>query len=549
MIIKNNISNNLILSILTVAFLSIPFFQFFCGWIILFAFVPYLILMNNILLSNEKRKAGKFFGYSFFIFLLWNTITTWWVSLATIAGGLAAIILYSLFMATTMLISFHIAKRNSLIITYISFVANWISYEYIFMNSDINWPWLILGNAFANNVELIQWYEFIGHIGGTLWIFIINIAIFELLKKITYKVTKKQIIYNSLLISIFFLVPVTYSLIRYYTYQDEGYEVDVVVIQPNIDPYGEKFDNLSIDKQIAVILKLAESKADVNVDYFIAPETAIPNYMWEHEFNEEPSVEYFRQFIAKYPQAEFIIGANTRTYYPFGIDKTTTARRFSKNEDYYDIHNTSLQIDTSKLIETYHKSKLVPGAEIMPFPKVLSFLQDIFFDLGGMTGTNAGQENREVFKNIHNNTKVAVPICYESVFGDFMRKFSNNGANFIAIITNDGWWGDTPGYKQHSSFARLRAIEARKSIARSANTGISSFIDQRGDVLSKLDWDREDALRLKIKVNDKITFYAKNGDFIAKIALIISPIIIIFTIFLSIMRKLKQRKSKSQIKK
>lgn len=546
MLIRNTTVNNIFLSFLTVIFLSAPFFQLHCSWTALIAFLPYLILMNNILKSDKKSKARIFFAYSLLIFSSWNIITTWWVSLATVVGAVAAIVFYTLFMSLTMLISFHIAKRNHIVIAYISFIVNWLSFEYILMNSQLPWPWLVLGNSFANSVEIIQWYEFVGHLGGSFWILLVNILCFEVIRTIVNKKGRKQIILTSSFLVFFVIAPITYSLVRYNSYTDKGYDVDVVVVQPNIDPYHEKFDGLSIKEQIDIILNVAEKNADNKVDYFIAPETAIPNYMWENDFNGEKSIKLFRNFMQKYPQAEFITGASTRTFYSNGIGKTETSRRIGDSEDFYDVHNTSLQIDTSMSISTYHKSKLVPGAESMPFPHLLQYLQDLLFDLGGMVGTNAGQEEREVFKNINNDTKVAVPICYESVFGEFVGEFSANGANFIAIITNDGWWGNTPGYVQHNSFARIRAIESRKSIARSANTGISSFINQRGDVISYLGWEKRDALRSKIKANDTVTFYAKNGDFIAKFSIIIAAGIILFTIISTIIMAKKKKKLKGK---
>src|SRR5207247_2436074 len=109
-------------------------------------------------------------------------------------------------------------------------------------------------------------------------------------------------------------------------------------------------------------------------------------------------------------------------------------------------------------------------------------------DLGGTSGSLGMQKERTVFKtqSTINNPQSAIfiapAICYESIYGDFLSAYIRNGAEFIAVITNDGWWGDTPGYIQHENYARLAAIEFRRDIARSANTGISCFINQKGDI-------------------------------------------------------------------
>ena len=110
-------------------------------------------------------------------------------------------------------------------------------------------------------------------------------------------------------------------------------------------------------------------------------------------------------------------------------------------------------------------------------------------------------------------------ICYESIYGAYVSQYVRNGAQFLCVITNDGWWGDTPGYRQHFSYARLRAVENRRSIARSANTGISGFIDPRGDVMQSLGWDKRGALHADIPLNDRTTFYTRHGDYICSLAI------------------------------
>lgn len=87
----------------------------------------------------------------------------------------------------------------------------------------------------------------------------------------------------------------------------------------------------------------------------------------------------------------------------------------------------------------------------------------------------------------------------------------------MCIISNDGWWRDTPGYRYLFAYSRLRAVETRRSIARSANTGISGFIDQRGDVSGKLGWDVRDTSTRSLATNDRMTFYTRYGDLIGRI--------------------------------
>src|SRR5258706_1529504 len=148
----------------------------------------------------------------------------------------------------------------------------------------------------------------------------------------------------------------------------------------------------------------------------------------------------------------------------------------------------------------------------MPYPSVFGFLDKYSIDMGGMSGSLGTQDDRNVFA--HGNYKAAPVICYESIFGDFLSGYVRNGAEMIFIITNDGWWGNSPGYKQHAAYGRLRAVEFRRSIARSANTGISCFINQRGDVEQATPWWTEEVIKARLNKNDALTFYAKHGDYI-----------------------------------
>ena len=111
------------------------------------------------------------------------------------------------------------------------------------------------------------------------------------------------------------------------------------------------------------------------------------------------------------------------------------------------------------------------------------WLSVFVIDLGGSAGGLGSQPERTVFQVAEVPAlRVAPVICYESVYGDFVGEYVANGATLIGIITNDGWWSDSPGHSQHLQYATLRAIETRRDVARSANTGISAFINQKGEI-------------------------------------------------------------------
>jgi apolipoprotein N-acyltransferase len=204
---------------------------------------------------------------------------------------------------------------------------------------------------------------------------------------------------------------------------------------------------------------------------------------------------------------------------------------------YYDSYNTALNIDTSKNVEIYHKSQLVIGVEKIPYPVVFGLFEKFSLDLGGTVGSLGTQEERSVFTHRKKNIKIAPVICFESLFGEFVSKYIQNGANLIFVITNDGWWDDTPGYRQHKSYSSLRAIETRRSIARSANTGTSCFVNQRGEISQPTQWWKEAVIRGNINANDKITFYVKFGDYIGRITSFISVLLILWFFAVKLQKK------------
>src|SRR5690606_562236 len=186
---------------------------------------------------------------------------------------------------------------------------------------------------------------------------------------------------------------------------------------------------------------------------------------------------------------------------------------------FYDSFNAGVLVDGSSKLQFYHKSKLVPGAELMPFGKALSLLKPFFAHFGGTTGGYGSQDKPSVFYSA-SGIGAAPVICYESIWGNYVAEYVKMGAQFIAVITNDGWWGDTSGKDQHLQYAKLRAIENRRWVVRSANTGISAFINQRGDIVQKSSWWVPTALSQEINLNENLTFYTRSGDLIVYICLL-----------------------------
>ena len=488
--------------------------------LIFLAFVPLLSIEETLFQTRGSYNNLKLFAYAYLSFFIWNIGTTWWVVNASMEGALLAFFANSALMAGTFTF-FHAARKKLPASNSLYYLpVFWLAFEFLHHTWEISWPWLTLGNVFADSVQLIQWYEFTGTSGGSLWILLVNISIFSILRsKIQDKETSVKRQFRFVLLGL--LIPSLISLgLYFYHADDQGAPANIAIIQPNVDPYGEKFDFGTLSDQMERIFKLSHSVVDKNTDWLIGPETALVGSMDESNLTKQPRLLEFKALCDSFPKLNVLIGAETHTIFLPG-QETLTARKATGGEVYYDAYNTAMLIN-SVGIKTYHKSKLVPGVEQMPFPWLFKHIESFAIDLGGTTGTLGTQLERTVLKGLDASQRLAPSVCYESVYGDFMRKYVANGANFIAIITNDGWWGDTPGYKQHLAYARLRAIENRRNVVRAANTGISCFINQRGDISQAQPYWKQAAIKGQIHLNNSRTVFSYTGDLFGRAASVFS---------------------------
>ncbi len=500
--------------------------------LIFLAFVPLLEIENHLAVYKYKAGGKKFFFAIYLAFFFINLTTTWWVYKASLAGAVVMVFANAFLMCIPFLL-FRITKKAAgTSWGYFGLVLYWLAFENIHLSWDLSWPWLTIGNVFATNPEWVQWYSATGVPGGTLWVLLVNILLYfaifhhEALYRGMFR--KVTLTYAMLLI----IIPIVVGYISYYSYDEQGEAHEMVILQPNIDPYTQKFEGSSefipFEQQLDRFLAMSEEKISPETDFLIWPETALDKNIEEARAKNDPIIQRIMAFKDQYPNLTMLTGLVTYTRYVNESDITTSAR-YVENSGYYDVFNSGLFLKEDNELQFYHKSRLVPGVETLPYPQVTRVIQDILFDLGGTSGGYGKQAERTVFAN-RDSVMVAPSICYESIFGDFMSQFVRNGANYIFIITNDGWWGKTPGLQQHLHYARLRAVETRRSIARSANTGISAFINQRGDITARSGSWVPDVLTGSIQANDKLTFYAIYGDFISRTAVWLSVFVFLAAI-------------------
>jgi apolipoprotein N-acyltransferase len=500
----------------------------FTGSCSLLAFVSWIpLLWVEHYISKQNYKGRKVFFHAYWCFLIFNLGSTWWIYFASLEGALMAFICNSLVMAIAFWSYYFVKKRNGIISSSFLLIIFWLGFEYVHLNWELSYPWLNLGNIFSIHPEWVQWYSVTGIEGGSLWVLLVNLFGFWILTKFAFK--GKSVISQWKAIGIYLLAiltPILLSYRIYSSYEEKIDPINITVIQPNVDPYIEKF-NLSLTEQLGKIFDEGDKVTNLDTRLVLAPETALSYGFYESSLPSQNFYRYLIQRKSKWKKAGFYIGASTARF--FETKHSSVSRKLKDGPGYEEYYNTSLYVNPQNQHEFIHKSKLVLGVEKLPFQSYFPWLDQLAINLDGASGTLGIETEPKVYRD--QDLCFAPCICYESIYGEFLGQQCQLGAEFIGIITNDGWWRDTPGYKQHASFARLRAVENRRSVARSANTGISSFINQRGDVLQHSSWWVSDALNQTINKNKELTFYSKHGDYLARLAAVLSLFLFVFSFF------------------
>ncbi|MGC4036720.1 MAG: apolipoprotein N-acyltransferase [Chitinophagaceae bacterium] len=465
-------------------------------------------------IETQVKSRRTFFALTYLTTFTWNVATTWWVWNASEPGAVAAFVANSFLMCFPWL-GFKIAKKwLGEKAGYVSLIAFWLCFEYIHLQDwGLSWPWLTIGNVFASHPQWVQWYEYTGTSGGSLWVMIVNVLLFLHIRNNINRTEAKS--YKNLMAAILILIlPVTISILIPAYKSGPANRKNVLVVQPNIDPY-EKISAGTIEAQLQKLIETSEKEIDQNTALVIWPETAVyvEGGIEETKMKQNFFLNPLWNFLRRHPNITLFTGVES--YREYDNKQTTTAKPLG-NSHFYDGYNGSVLLDSTGALAFYHKSKLVPGVETLPW--FLKFIDSWFEKFGGTTAGYTTQKERTVLNDAKHGYKIAPAICFESIYGEFMTEYVRNGANVICTITNDGWWRNTPGHKQHMNYARLRAIETRTWVARSANTGISCFIDPNGVVIEPRQYNTIAAIKFNIPVsNDKSkTFYVQYGDLISK---------------------------------
>ena len=435
------------------------------SFLIFFAFIPLFYY-----LEFDGKKLLK--SAAIFSFVL-NTIYLHWVTLVTFWGVVGIAVIFSLYFYGVFFITKYLSQSHKTRLPII-FLFAWMSLELFLNFTEFRFPWLSVGYAFSDFPLLIQ----IADIGG---VFLISIFII-LVNIILYGLFKKTHIKKLISLALVFLFWIGYGVFCLFVFPSGEKDLKISVLQPNISNQN-KHRSTYLDTTFAIIDKLAdEAKADGS-ELLILPESVIPKFILKDEFL------YERVFsLAKKYEVDIFLGF---------IDYIPT------NEAYKYTNSAKLISAVNDPKNHYNKNILVPFGERVPLLDMLPFLWSL----------KLGQANWEYGKSIeYYQTKgswFSPLICFEIAFPFQVLKMAKGNLDFLVNITNDAWFGRSIGTTQHAQMAQVRAVEVRKAIFRSANTGYSTIVSPMGKVLKKINLYKQGVVSSKLPTTNKSSYFLK----------------------------------------
>jgi apolipoprotein N-acyltransferase len=528
---KHFISNNkteqrrsrnffILLSLLTGIFISLAFPPSPYGVFACFGLIPLLLLIEYA--SGYARPLR----YTYLTFFIIQVLTVYWMGgfvhgkhpMQMVGGGLL-LFAHPFFFFIPVLGYLVIRRTFGLTPALLALPFIWVGFEYIHSIGDLAFPWHTLGNTQTYDQARIQYIEFTGVYGLSFWIVSLNVIGFILFHKIAlrkWKAISIPSIFTGLSIIILHLIPMIYGSVVLNNQQEFKEFVRIGIIQPDTDPF-EKWES---DRQMILdqLISQSESILPDSPDLIVLPENAVPFYLLL------PQNRYYlwqlREFIDS-AGVPILTGLPHAIFYS-GNEGPATAKVIPETGEKYASFNSAILLSPSgDEYQFYGKIVLVPFVEKIPFSDMFDFAVKIRRNIG-VGGWDVGPDTTIFFFDKYTENEdierinFGTVICYESVYPGFVGHLPRRGADFLLVITNDSWWGRTPGPRQHHQFSILRAIENRRSVARSANGGISSFIDPYGNILYETKLFTRTQVVHEIPIVHDITFYSKHGDVFAK---------------------------------
>jgi len=505
--------------------------------------LPYLIFIGLVpyfFALQQREGLAEINRLTYFTAFFFNIITLYWVGgwlpnsdpFLMIAGTTLFFFNPVVFLIPSTL--YYFAKKvfnKNVALLLLPFF--WAAYEYAYSITDFKFPWLTFGNGLPYFTSYIQIAEIIGVYGLTLLIIYSNVFIYRAIK--VYIKSKK---FDKVSISfaiVILLVPIIYGNYKIGSYTEPQKVIRVGLIQPNLDP-NEKWKAGSLKEQLNLYLDLSTKAISSGAELLIWPETALPVYLLAGRYPNE--VNRLHQFVDT-NHVPILTGMPDATFYRDSSVAPEDAKPLSNGKTMYTSYNSILLFSpNSKDVQKYGKIKLVPFGEKVPLVDVLPFLGDWIKWEVGLSGWNTGRDTTVFITEVAGrNVKIGGIICIESIYPDFTSVFVKKGAEFIAVVTNDSWYGDSSGPYQHKEISVIRAVENKRAVVRAANGGISCLIDPLGRTIADTKMYTRTFLVVDVPLERELTFYTEHPLLIPLLVSLVSIAIILLALFVKIREK------------
>ncbi len=519
---------------------SFPPFPFPFTVLMLIGLIPYFIVIER------RGKLIEINSATYLMAFVFGLITIYWVGswqpesdpFLMISGALLLFVNPIFFLIPSTLLYFA-RKIFPLTVTPFLFPLFWVSYEYVYMLTELSFPWLTLGNGLPHFISFIQISDIVGTLGLSLLVVFINVLLF---KGISYYSLKKKYSYihfgNGIGLIILILA---YGAYRLNTFKIPDKTIRVGLIQPNLDPW-EKWSGGSVEQLTHMYLDMSREAVKKGAELIVWPETALPVFLLNAQYRHALDSIYT---FGRTKKVWILTGMPDIRYYEKGPELPEDAKYNEIGKYYYRTYNAIFLFSPyTENIQRYGKMKLVPFGERVPYVDTFPFLADLLQWGVGISGWNVGKDTL-VFKvplKIKNESaadtlKLNGLVCYESIYPDFVSSFIQKGAQLITVVTNDSWYGNSSGPYQHMEMSVLRAVENRRSVLRAANGGISCYINPLGITKVHSKMFTKDIIVQDIPLETEKTFYTKTHSVIPVLCSVFS----LWVIGIVILKKIKEK--------
>lgn len=421
------------------------------GWLAWVALVPFFAALHQAKSRSQALVFSFITGMTFFL------LSLHWLTFVTAGGWLALALLETAFLIVFGLAFWSFRNFKGLLLRVFSCAVCWSAFEVMRAEAPVfGFGWNLLAYSQSDYSWVRLFANTFGAYGLGFAIAFVNACIFEIVLSLKQK--------KSAALPVFLLFVSFAFIFAYGFYASRPDSVQprlarVALVQGNI-PQSVKWESMARGKILEIYSKLTELSSYDQPDLIVWPEAAYPGY-----FNRDYEQVQILELIRK-----------------IGIPVLVGAPHWEGSEVAY---NSAYLVDANgDIANRYDKRRLVPFGEYVPLGPLLDWLKPLAYTLG-VSDFSAGKDYT-VFKTMNGELSFSSLICFEDTFPELARQFVKRGADFLAVITNDAWFGPTAAAYQHEQASVFRAIENGVPVVRAANTGVSSVISARGQVLERL---------------------------------------------------------------